>query len=689
MATIRERIAEAQRTDRWQVEDAVLPRAATVAAVVVALLAVGVTGAAPLPEVTLSIVLVIVGNVLSYRRRHADNRWIKAAIAAVVLLVLARFFTDVGQSQTIDDTRLPLTSLFLGVQTLHAFDLPRTRDLTFTVSASMALIALASASARSGLFPLVIGLWLLLAGLSLWLLRLGANRRRGGETLSREHIIAPGQGLPSLGRTRPLSVVAVVLATLLVFLALPRSEVGQTVALPFEQFRQGLPSPGGVTNPGLPVNPGQSADPNDNFDATAYFGLADTVDIRTVGQLGDQLVLRVRSSRPRLLRGMVFDTYEDNRWTRTADEPDVLRGLPVRLEQQPGPRTNLTQIVEVVTPTPNLVFSAAAPRDLYHAGQSAQQWSDGTVTVATTQEVGTVYSVISSVPIASEAAMRGAFGPTPQDVAATWLQVAALSDRTTALSAQLVDPSRSNYENAESVMAWLADNVAYSLDLEDHPPDQDAIDTLLFERQLGWCEPISTSMVMLLRQGGVPARWATGFMPGDFNVLSGFWEVRARHAHAWVEVWIPEHGWIAFDPTGAVPNADGPATASVSVPLLALFEQVGVWLRSLSAVGWLVLLTAIALAAAGAVRWRHRRIAAAPLASLGVPWEPWETPTDLAARLERDHGVPAAPLDVLVRTHHARQLDGAPPPPSAVRDARADVRRALRSATVDDEPART
>ncbi len=678
MTTIRERIAAAQRTDRAQVEDAVLPRAATVAAVVVALLAVGATGAAPLGEVALSIPLVIAGNVLSHRRRHADNRWIKAAIAVVVLLVLARFFTDVGQSQTIDDTRLPLASLFLGVQTLHAFDLPRTRDLTFTVSASMALIALASAAARSPLFPLLVGLWLLLAGVSLWLLRLGANRRRGGEVLAPDHLVAPGVGLRSIGRTRPSSIVAVVAVTLVVFLALPRSEVGQTVALPFEQFRQGIPAPGGVTNPGLPVNdPGTSSDPNANFDATAYFGLADTVDIRTVGQLGDQLVLRVRSSRPRLLRGMVFDTYEDNRWTRTAAVPELRTGLPVRLDAEPGPRTDLTQIVEVVTPTPNLVFAAAAPLDLYHAGQSAQQWADGTVTVATTQEEGTIYSVISSVPVAPEDAMRSAFGPVPDEIAATWLQVPELSDRTLALSAELVDPTRSNYENAESVMAWLADNVAYSLDLSDHPPDQDAIDTLLFERRLGWCEPISSSMVMLLRAGGVPARWATGFMPGDFNVLSGYWEVRAHHAHAWVEVWIPEHGWISFDPTGAVPNADGPATASVSIPLLALFDQLGGWLQSLSPVGWLVLAGVFAVLAGSGVQLRRRLVAASPLDHLPIPWEPWETPTDLADRLARDHGADRASLEVLVRTHHAHQLGAEPPDADEVRAAHAAVRRSL------------
>ncbi len=352
-------------------------------------------------------------------------------------------------------------------------------------------------------------------------------------------------------------------------------------------------------------------------------------------------------------------------------------GLPVRLDAQPGPRVELTQIVEVVSPTPNLIFAAGAPLDLYHAGQSAQQWSDGTVTVAATQEAGTVYSVISDVPVGSEESMRAAVGPAPDD-AATWLQVPELSDRTVGLSAELVDPTRSNYANAESVMAWMRDNIAYSLDLDDHAPDVDAVDALLFERRLGWCEPISASMVMLLRQGGVPARWVTGFMPGDFNVFSGYWEVRAKHAHAWVEVWVPGHGWIAFDPTGAVPNADGPAAASVSVPLVALARDALAWLRSLSVLGWLGLLGAVTVVVLGGVRRRRRQVENAPLASLPVAWEPWETPTDLADRIARDHDVDRGPLDVLVRTHHAQQLSQDPPPGPRIRQARAQVRRELR-----------
>jgi hypothetical protein len=50
----------------------------------------------------------------------------------------------------------------------------------------------------------------------------------------------------------------------------------------------------------------------------------------------------------------------------------------------------------------------------------------------------------------------------------------------------------------------------------------------------------------------MPARVVIGFTPGkvlnDDTVL-----VMDRNAHSWVEIWIPTHGWMSFDPT---PRAD-------------------------------------------------------------------------------------------------------------------------------------
>ncbi len=64
-------------------------------------------------------------------------------------------------------------------------------------------------------------------------------------------------------------------------------------------------------------------------------------------------------------------------------------------------------------------------------------------------------------------------------------------------------------------------------------------------------------MVVLLRSTGVPARYVTGFLPGEYNDIGEDFIVRASDAHSWVEVYFPGYGWIPFDPTP--PSATGRA----------------------------------------------------------------------------------------------------------------------------------
>jgi hypothetical protein len=54
-------------------------------------------------------------------------------------------------------------------------------------------------------------------------------------------------------------------------------------------------------------------------------------------------------------------------------------------------------------------------------------------------------------------------------------------------------------------------------------------------------------MALLLRMGGVPARVAVGFSPGERR--SGEFVVRDYDAHSWVEAHFPRYGWVTFDPT--------------------------------------------------------------------------------------------------------------------------------------------
>ncbi|MGM0523424.1 MAG: transglutaminaseTgpA domain-containing protein [Bacillota bacterium] len=77
---------------------------------------------------------------------------------------------------------------------------------------------------------------------------------------------------------------------------------------------------------------------------------------------------------------------------------------------------------------------------------------------------------------------------------------------------------------------------------------EDYVDQFLFESQSGYCDNFSTSMVVMLRSVGIPARWVKGFNTGTEN-SEGYYEVRQNNAHSWVEVYFDGVGWLPFEPT--------------------------------------------------------------------------------------------------------------------------------------------
>ena len=109
----------------------------------------------------------------------------------------------------------------------------------------------------------------------------------------------------------------------------------------------------------------------------------------------------------------------------------------------------------------------------------------------------------------------------------------------------------------------------YTLDIPPLPRGEDAVDRFLFVDRRGFCEQIGTSLVVMLRSLGIPARLAVGYATGERNPFTGLYEVRAKDAHAWAEVYFPGVGWQAFDPTAHVPLAgdstiDGAGTGALA-----------------------------------------------------------------------------------------------------------------------------
>jgi hypothetical protein len=103
-------------------------------------------------------------------------------------------------------------------------------------------------------------------------------------------------------------------------------------------------------------------------------------------------------------------------------------------------------------------------------------------------------------------------------------------------------------ERVRAIDEWLRGNYLYSY----HPgvaEDGNQLHHFLFESRKGYCSYFAFAMALMCRSVGIPARVAVGFSAQPEWEKMSFYEVKAFHAHAWVEVWFGDLGWIEFDPT--------------------------------------------------------------------------------------------------------------------------------------------
>jgi transglutaminase-like putative cysteine protease len=121
-----------------------------------------------------------------------------------------------------------------------------------------------------------------------------------------------------------------------------------------------------------------------------------------------------------------------------------------------------------------------------------------------------------------------------------------------ALAQHLARESATASAFVENVLHYLSHGYRYN---QKPPLTTYPLLTFLFNSRVGYCQQFSGAMALLLRMGGVPARVAAGFTSGNREGASGPFLVSDIDAHAWVEVWFPQYGWVRFDPTPAVAPA--------------------------------------------------------------------------------------------------------------------------------------
>lgn len=159
------------------------------------------------------------------------------------------------------------------------------------------------------------------------------------------------------------------------------------------------------------------------------------------------------------------------------------------------------------------------------------------------------YDGVSRVPSIPPADLRKAGANFPPRILDTYLEVPPQLDaRIPKLAAKIAASSKNDYDKATDIERYLMSHYSYTLNLTG-PRAKDPLANFLFVRRSGHCEYFASAMTIMLRSIGIPARYVTGFLPGEFNDVGGDYIIRESDAHAWVEVYFPSYGWITFDPT--------------------------------------------------------------------------------------------------------------------------------------------
>ncbi len=257
-------------------------------------------------------------------------------------------------------------------------------------------------------------------------------------------------------------------------------------------------------------------------------------------------------------RGMIFDRYTGRGWS-TGDQRRVAydageKVISASTEQQ----RLLRQEVHFVEGS-GLLYAAgdllSVDRDFEVAWQISAQESedaiefDDPIGASLTGIDPKTYLADSILRVYGEEDLRAAGRVYPRWLTERYLALPeSVPQRVISLAADLTSAETNSYDQAIAIERYLR-SFPYTLDVPSPPTNQDIADYFLFDLQKGYCDYYATSMVVMARAVGLPARLATGYIGGSFDQASGKYLVTEDLAHSWVQIYFDGYGWVDFEPT--------------------------------------------------------------------------------------------------------------------------------------------
>lgn len=273
-------------------------------------------------------------------------------------------------------------------------------------------------------------------------------------------------------------------------------------------------------------------------------GLSDSMSPGSIASLGktNELAFRVKllegqlSQSERYFRAFTLSNFDGERWERSPNLQMIDRDFSSLNE------TNLSYQITLEPHEKNWLFSVGAPEK-----------QNGQI------EIQHDASILSRRKIYSPWQYRVSSSSTP------WIYQSGLTrteNHQYLLLPKNINPKTLEFskvlgaQSNSNVMVFLSlfksyivsNDFTYTLEPGVYNGDHQ-VDDFLFESKQGFCSYYAGALAVSLRAAGYPSRIVTGYLGGEDNPLSNTISVYQYDAHAWVEVWVEDSGWLRVDPT--------------------------------------------------------------------------------------------------------------------------------------------
>ena len=489
---------------------------------------------------TLSLgLLFLPGYTYSYLMRYRSSWLVKLLLAVLMIGALLNFFRELAYSSF--DPRIPLANLLIELQVLHSFDLPRRKDLLYSLLGSLTLFFVALVLSPSPKVIFLSPLWLLSFLSALFLMR-----ETSQSSLPLSHLISRAMR----------SSLALWLISLTLFLVMPKPTTNRLVGFYLSPFLSVMKvrssalrsrGSGNVQRGGIALPKGYQE------------GSVERVTLwQPYSPPEEKIIAKVKGYSNPYYKSIVYDHYDGREWIRLRKGilSEYGRNYAFTLSlplSTPFSSREAYQYFIFLEDAPGVIINSLPPKQLFFPMENVYLDSNDNILTPAPIVKGMSYTLLGNVPSQPnlDISLRDyrALLQRRIDYVAPYLEVEKVSPQLLKLAMSLGE-AKTLSELLNNVSAYFS-GFKYNTNVSFNP-DEDVISQFL-ERREGYCIHFATATTIILRLNGIPTRFVTGYLAEDYDPLSGYQLIKSTDGHAWVELIVPtESGgltWYIFDTT--------------------------------------------------------------------------------------------------------------------------------------------